>query len=124
MENPMQTRQIPKSEWPAFINSFSSRHQGWLVKLEVFGSDIGAQIEGQALVLEGLSNECDAVKGSTITIMAGAKPDQHVTHSIRRPTEIAIEKTDLGEDAVLSIKGEDGARTLLSFSEAVFEAAS
>ena len=115
----MQTRQIPKSEWPAFLNSFSSRHQGWLVNLEVFGPDIGAQVEGTRLMLEGLTGEWNEPKGNTIAIMAGEKPDDHVTHSISRPTEISIEKTDSGEDAVLSIKGEDGTRTLITFVYAV-----
>ena len=87
------------------------------MNLEVFGLEIGAQVEGRALVLQGMADESDEVKGSTITIMAGDKPDEHLTHSIRRPTEISIEKTDLGEDAVLSIKGEDGTRTLLTFRE-------
>ena len=106
----MQTKQIPKSEWPAFLNSFSSRHEGWLVNLEVIGPDIGAQVEGTALVLEGLTDE---VKGNTIMIMAGNKPDDHLTHSISRPTELSVEKTETGEDVALSIKGEDGTRTLL-----------
>ena len=107
----MQTKQIPKSEWPAFLNNFSSRHQGWLVNLEIIGSDIGAQVEGTNLVLEGLSDE----KGDTITIMAGARPDNHVTHSISRPTELSVEKTETGDDVALSIKGGDGTRTLLIF---------
>lgn len=110
----MQTKQIPQSEWPAFVNSFSSRHQGWLVNLNVFGPEIGAQVEGTALVLGGLTDEYNETKGNTIMIMAGNKPDGHVTHSIRRPTEISLEKTDAGEDVVLSIKGEDGIRTLLT----------
>lgn len=111
----MQTRQIPQNEWPAFLDRFSSRHQGWLVNLEVFGPDIGAQVEGTALVLEGLTDEYDEMHGDTITIMAGNKPDDHVTHSIRRPTEINLEKADTGEEAALLIKGEDGTRTLLTF---------
>ena len=109
----MQTRQIPKSEWPAFVSSFNSRHQGWAMNLEVFGPDIGAQVEGTRLVLEGLTD--DEMHGDTIMIMAGTKPDDHVTHSIIRPTEISLEKTDTGEDAALSIKAEDGNRTLLTF---------
>ena len=111
----MQTKQIPKSEWPVFLNSFSSRHQGWLVNLEVVSPDIGAQVEGTNLVLEGLSDEWNEKKGDTITIMAGAKADNHVTHSISRPTELSVEKTETGEDVALSIKGADGTRTLLIF---------
>lgn len=111
----MQTKQIPKSEWPAFLNSFSSRHQGWLMNLEVLGTDIGAQVEGMGLVLEGLTDEWDDVKGNTIMIMAGTRPENHLTHLISRPMEISVEKTETGEDVALSIKGEDGIRTLLVF---------
>ena len=117
--NVMQTREIPKSEWPAFLNRFTSRHQGWLVNLEVFGPDFGAQVEGTGLVLEGLTDECNEMNGNTITIMAGKNPDDHVTHSISRVTEVSLERTDTGEDAALSIAEEDGTRTLLTFPLAV-----
>ena len=111
----MQTREIPRSEWPAFIKSFSSRHQGWVVDVEVFGPDIGAQVEGTGLVLQGLINERDEVDRNTIVIMAGNRSDDHVTHSINHPREVSLEKTDSGMDAALSITGEDGTRTLVTF---------
>lgn len=88
-----------------------------MVNLEVFGPDIGAQVEGTWLVLEGLTD--DKMHGDTITIMAGNKRDDHVTRSITRPTEVSVEKTDTGADAALSIKGEDGNRTLLTLLYAV-----
>lgn len=110
----MQTREIPKTDWPKFINSFSSRHEGWVVDVEVFGSDIGAQVEGRGLVLQGLTNEWDKSDRNSIVIMAGTRRD-HVTHSINQPTEISLERTDSGMDAALSIIGEDGTRTLLTF---------
>ena len=115
----MQTRQIPESEWPAFLDRFSSRHQGWLANLQIFGPDMGAQVEGTGLMLEGLTDEYDEMHGNTIQIMAGDKPDDHVTHSIRRPTEINLEKTDTGEEVALSIKAEDGTTTLLTFPGAI-----
>ena len=111
----MQTREIPRTEWPAFLNSFSSRHEGWVVNVEVFGPDIGAQIEGRGLKLQGLTDEWDQMNRNTIVIMAGTRSDDHVTRSISGPTEISLEKTDSGMDAALSITGEDGITTLLTF---------
>ena len=111
----MKTRQIPKSEWPVFLDNFSSRHKGWLVKLEIFNPDIGAQVEGTGLVLQGLTDERDEVKGHTIMIMAGDEPNDHVTHSISRPTEVSLEQMDDGVDDALSIKSADGTTALLSF---------
>lgn len=113
-EIPMQTREIARSDWPAFINSFSSRHQGWVVDVEVFGPEIGAQVEGKGLVLQGLTDDWDEMNRA-IVIMAGNRRDDHVTHTINRPTEISLEKTDSGMDAALSIINEDGTRTLLTF---------
>lgn len=115
----MQTRQIPRSEWPAFLDTFSRQHEGWLVKLEIMNPEIGAQVEEKGLVLEGLTDEWDEVSGNTIMIMAGNKPDDHVTHSINKATEVSLEQTDEGADAALSIKSADGTTALLSFRSAV-----
>ena len=111
----MQTREIPRTDWTAFLNSFSSRHQGWVVDVEVFGPDIGAQVQGTGLVLQGLTGERDKTNRNTIVIMAGNRPNDHVTHSINRPTEISLQRTDSGMDAALSITGADGIKTLLTF---------
>lgn len=111
----MQTRQIPRSEWPAFLDSFSRQHEGWLVKLEIFGPEIGAQVEETGLTLEGLTDEWDEVSGNTIIISTGSAPDDHITHSISRPTEVNLEQTDEGADMALSIKAADGTMALLSF---------
>lgn len=115
----MQTREIPKNEWTKFFDSFSRKHEGWLVNLEIFGPEIGAQVEQQHLALEGITDEWDEVGGNTIMIMTGAKPDDHITHSITHPTAVSLEQTDEGADAALAIKSNDGTTTLLRFRSAV-----
>lgn len=115
----MQTRQIPKSEWPAFLDRFSRQHEGWLVKLEILNPDLGAQVQETGLVLEGLTDEWDEAEGNTIMIMTGDEPDDHLTHPINHPTEMSLEQTDEGADVALSIKSADGTTALLSFRVAV-----
>lgn len=111
----MQTRQIERSNWPAFFNSFSRQHEGWLASLEILGPDLGAQVEEHELPFEGITDESDDAQGNTITIMTGGKADDHVTHKISRPTEVSLEQTDEGADAALAIKSEDGVTALLRF---------
>lgn len=115
----MRTKQIPKNEWASFLDRFSRQYEGWLVNLEVFNPEIGAQVEETGLPLEGLTDEWDEVKGNTIMIMAGNTPDNHIMHSINRPTEMSLEQTDEGADAALSIKSADGTTALLRFRAAV-----
>lgn len=109
----MRTREISKSEWPEFFNSFSRKHEGWLVTLEIFGTEIGAQVEERELAFEGIVAGWDEAKGDEIAIMIGAKPDDHITHNISRPTQVSLEQTDEGADVALAIKSADGTTALL-----------
>lgn len=115
----MKTKEIPKTEWPKFFDSFTRQHEGWLVNLEIFGSEIGAQIAERQLTLEGITDERNGTDGNTIIIMMGAKPNDHITHSITYPTGVSLEQTDEGADMALEIKGKDGATALLRFRSAV-----
>ena len=115
----MQTRQIERSAWPAFLDSFSRQHEGWLVSLEILGPDLGAQVEERELPFAGITDESDETEGNTIIIMTGGKADDHVNHTISRPTEISLEQTDEGADAALAIRSADGVTALLRFRSAV-----
>ena len=114
----MKTRESPRTEWTAFFDSFSHRHEGWRVMLEVFGPEIGDQIEERELALEGVTAEL-ADAGDKIEIMIGAKPDAHITHTITAPNQVSLEQTDEGADVVLAIKAADGTMTLLRFRSAI-----
>lgn len=115
----MKTREISRSEWPEFFDSFSRQHEGHLVTLEIFGSQIGAQLEGRELAFEGIVAEWDEVKGDEISIMIGSKPDDHITRNISRPTQVSLEQTDEGADVALAIKSADGATALIRFRSAL-----
>jgi uncharacterized protein DUF5335 len=115
----MKTKEIRKSDWPKFFDSFSRQHEGWLVTLEILGSDIGAQVEERDLAFEGIVDEWDEVQGNQIVIMMGARPDDHITHAISRPTLVSLEETEEGADAALAIKSADGVTALVRFRSPV-----
>jgi hypothetical protein len=114
-EVPMKTREIPRDEWTRFFNNFSRRQEGWQVTLEVFGMDIGDQVEQRHLFLAGVTAEV-ADKGDEIEIMMGGKSSGHVTHMIAAPILVELQQTDLGIDSALQIKSADGTTTLLHLS--------
>lgn len=111
----MKTLEIPPKEWITFFNSFSRQHEGWLVNLEILGSEIGAQYAGRELALEGITAEWDEGQGYLIAIMTGAEPDDHITHSINRPAAVRLEQTDEGADVALAIESANGDLALLRF---------
>jgi len=108
----MQTKEIQPNEWPKFFDNFSRKHEGEILNIEILGRDIGAQLEEKGLALEGITAEA---AGNRIVIMAGGRPDDHVTHAVDYPTEVNIERTEEGDDAALAINSADGTTTLLRF---------
>jgi len=116
----MKTRKIPKNEWPKFFDNFSNKHQGWSATLEIFGTELGAQVQECELALVGIVDEWDEIHGNRIAIMFGEKPDDHLTHSIGRATEVSLEQTDGGADVALAIKSADGVMALLRFLSPMF----
>jgi hypothetical protein len=111
----MKTKNIEQSNWMNFFDSFSRQHEGWLITLEILGSEIGAQIEERDLTLEGITVDEDKWGDDTINIMIGAAPDDHITHSIDQPAQVSLEQNDDGADEALAIRSADGTTALLRF---------
>ena len=116
----MKTKEIPKEEWGKFFDNFSRRHEGWEVTLEILGAEIGAQVEERELAFQGIVDEWDEIKGNEIMIMAGARPDDHITHTIGNATQVSLEQTEGGADVALAIKSADGLTALLRFRSPMF----
>ena len=107
------TREFPRPQWTEFFDSFSRRHDGWLVTIEVVGPELGAQTQGQDLRLRGIS--LDTAEASRISIMLETLSVEHLTHMIDRPTHIWLEQTSDGADMALLIESAEDIRTIIRF---------
>jgi Family of unknown function (DUF5335) len=114
----MKTLQIPRNEWTSFFDNLSRKQEGWEVTLEVFGADMGDQIEERHMFLSGVTAEVTDRVGrhDTIEIMMGGKPSRHLTHTITAPVRVELQQTDLGLDSALRIQCADGTTSLLLLS--------
>ena len=113
--DPMKTREITRDEWTRFFNNLSRRQEGWTVTLEVFGPEIGNQVEERNMFLAGMTAEVTdkADRSDKIEIMMYGRSSGHLTHTITGPTQVYLEQTDLGVDTALQIKSADGTTALL-----------
>jgi hypothetical protein len=114
----MSTQEIPRDKWAPFLNGFSQQHEGWLVTLEVFSPDIGAQQQAKELPLEGITIASGEDEPETIAISVGRNPADHITHTVDSPAHIWLQRTSAGANAALEIESEDATRTLLRFRSA------
>jgi hypothetical protein len=108
------TREVPREEWPPFFEMFSRQHQAWLVTVELFGREIGAQVEVQDRPLGGITAELRRDRDDSIVLSFGTIPSD-LTHIVRRPTRVWLKQTISGADQALEIECESGPTTLLRF---------
>jgi hypothetical protein len=112
-------REIPRDEWGEYLDSFSRQHEGWLVRLEVLGAEVGAQFEAKELPLQGVTAELKGEGSDAITIIVGRKGPERVTHTVARPAHVRVEQSEDGADMTLQIEAADGVATLVRFRAAV-----
>ncbi len=110
----MRTTVIPRADWRVKLDEFSTTHEGWRVSLELLAPELGAQPEIDDLPLRGVSAEVGA-RDSIITIAAGWKDSEQITHTIHQPTRVQIEQSDAGADVALEVESSDHAKAILRF---------
>lgn len=105
--------EIPRADWSRALEAFSAIHEGWLVSLDVLSPSIGAQPEIAELPLVGVTFEPDDEGLITLTVAPAASG--HMTHAVRSPAHVWIERTDTGADVALDIESADGTQAILRF---------
>jgi hypothetical protein len=108
----MRILEIPRETWTEQLNAFTIAHEGWLVSLDVFGGEIGAQPEITNLPLLGVSADRVDHDG-TIAVSVARSATEHFTHIVRGVARIYFEQADDGATAALLVESVDGTRTVL-----------
>jgi hypothetical protein len=110
----MTTREIPRSEWLHFCDSFTNRHIGANVSLEVLSPDLGDQVEAEDVPLQGVSAD-KRDRDNMIEITLGKTREKRVTRAIQGTTHLRVKQDEEGTDQALEIESSDGVTTLLVF---------
>ena len=110
----MQTREITREQWIKYFDDFSKNHEGWVVTLEVIGSDLGDQEEASGLPLVGISADVKD-RENRIEIIVGGRPDADVTRFIDTPKSVWVKESGIPGDEAVEVESEDGTKTLLNF---------
>jgi hypothetical protein len=106
------TTEIPRYKWPAFFDSFSGQHEGWLARVEIVREGFPTEIAVDELPLEGISADLKD-KEQTISIRLG--DDMAECVSVENPQHVVLEQTDEGADRALEIDSADGRKTMVRF---------
>ena len=108
-----QTTEIPREAWIKFFTQFSQDHETQFVAVEVMGREIGAQVEGQSLLLGGISPSDPAT--DALAMSFNSVNGEHLTHIVNKPTHVWLQKAPDNTDEALEIESADGTKTLVRF---------
>jgi hypothetical protein len=110
----MPTQEVPHYEWARFFDEFSRQHQSWLVTVEMTGERNGHQVQVRDLPLVGIMVEPNEIGEDEITIIAGSRPEAHISHTVRLPRRVFLKQNDEAEDESVEIES-FGGTVLVSF---------
>ncbi len=104
---------IPRTEWAAWLKTFSDRNASRRTVMEVDDPDVGAQEEESQYPLRGVSYDRH---DDRIEIMLGELEgtDRHLTHSVTMPDAVDVLAGRDGRDSALRIRS-GRSQTLLRF---------
>jgi hypothetical protein len=101
----MISREISRSAWTVLFDSFSRRHDGWLVNIELDGENQAREVS--SLALEGIT--VDEKGGEhVISISVGQAPEQRLTHVVFCPSHVHLEHTRDGLEKAIVIEAPAG----------------
>ncbi|HLH32904.1 MAG TPA: DUF5335 family protein [Terriglobia bacterium] len=92
-----ETREIPAQEWRDFFESFSHRHQDWLVFMETFDRDTADQTASRVIRLKSISAE------GPMIIVVGEDDMNEVSQLVRAPARVLLTKSKAGADEGIEI---------------------
>lgn len=99
-------------EWPELLSGFAKRNAGRSASLEVNDEGLGAQVLVREFHLMGI--DLDPRTGTLVIMLGDAvSSTSHITHSVARPTVIAVHRRAQGSDDALGIEY-DGGQLLLT----------
>jgi hypothetical protein len=104
----MRRREIARQEWPAFFESFSGRHGGWLIGLDRFEELLDESLELRHR--DGALRGVESADGAVALAVDDRASGHLETESIHNAQRVVLEQSEDEVDTALEI---DGAQTCL-----------
>jgi hypothetical protein len=97
----LETRLIPAQEWHEFFESFSHRHENWIVYMETFDRETSEQTSSRTLRLKSIATE-----GQMIVIV-GEDDLNEVSRLVRAPSRVLLTQSKAGADEGIEIDADN-----------------
>ena len=111
----MPTRDVPREQWPDFLEDFSRRHRAWLATVDQSADDL-ARAGTATAPLGAVTARRQGRAVSAIEIAFAG--DGHAPLRVENPTAIRVRQTGDGAESGLEIEDAQGVSTRVGFPAA------
>ena len=107
-----EMQELPSANWRAYFDDLS-RHLGAVeATVEIDGSDLGAQVEAERLILTGISYD-DRDEVLVISLAEPGSARDEIEHMVQQPRRIVVDSTDAMLPTAIEAEDAEGVRTLV-----------
>jgi Family of unknown function (DUF5335) len=108
---------VPRNEWPEFLDTFSRQHRAWLTTVDQVAGEINPATDAEPRPLGAVTSERDGHRVSAIEI-AFAGDSHGAVVRVENPISVRLRTTDEGADRGLEIVDDEGVCTRVRFRAA------
>jgi len=110
------TQEIRLDQWIPFFAQFTREYRGAHARLDVFGPDVGYQVETEDRPFDGIA--ADVKDGArSVWITFGSKPADHLTHGVHDVSAVRLLRPAGPAGPALEIEVPDGTKSVLELTE-------
>jgi len=94
---------IPVEEWRDFLEAFSARHRGWLVRIEIHDVQTEEDVRSQYMPLHSVELDTEDSNNPRINVTVDSD-HKLIKHILFRPCRVTLEISTSGADESLNIQ--------------------
>jgi hypothetical protein len=107
----MSSVAIPLEQWAEFLESFSRKHRGWLVRLEIHDLQTDEDVGSKYMPLQAIELDTEDADNPRINVIVNSD-DKLVKHVLFRPSRLVLSLARNGEDEALNIQSVNTSTTV------------
>jgi len=110
------TDELPRDRWRVYFDELSRGLATTRASVEIEGSDLGAQVQAEGMVLSGISY--DDRDDQLVVGLSPGGPAESLQHLISSPQRIWVEPSGAAVPSTIEIEDADGESTLVRLQAA------
>jgi len=102
---------IPPEQWARFLEAFTRRHMGWLVRLETHDVQTGENVCSRYKPLQVIELDTEDTKNPRINVTVNSE-HKLIKHILFRPSRLTVKLSDDGAEESLNIESVNTSTTI------------